>query len=167
MHDPDGLPTDPFLDRLASNLQSLEGWGTFRSGARAAAVVAVLYRREGALYIPFVARRQDLPTHPGQIGLPGGMVRTGESAWQAAARRVAGARGGAAGWWRAPGRGGGPSRPAGRSSEKGRSPPGGRGAKRWRGGSWVPAPRSGRRAGAAPPPAAPRARPAWPRRGSR
>src|SRR5438309_11603550 len=88
MHEPDGLPTDPFLDRLASNLQSLEGWGTFRSGARAAAVVAVLYRREGALYIPFVARRQDLPTHPGQIGLPGGMVRTGESAWQAAAREV-------------------------------------------------------------------------------
>src|SRR2546430_16925134 len=90
MLEPDGQPPEPFLERLSSTLQSLEGWGTFRSGARAAAVVAVLYRREGALYIPFVARRQDLPTHPGQIGLPGGMVRTGESAWQAAAREVEG-----------------------------------------------------------------------------
>ena len=38
--------------------------------------------------MPFVARRADLPSHPGQIGLPGGQVRLGESAWQAAAREV-------------------------------------------------------------------------------
>jgi 8-oxo-dGTP pyrophosphatase MutT (NUDIX family) len=88
MHDIDGLPANPFLSRLSSLLQSLEDWGTFRAGAREAAVVAVLYRREGALYIPFVARRNDLPSHPGQIGLPGGQVRSGESAWAAAAREV-------------------------------------------------------------------------------
>jgi len=50
--------------------------------------MAVLFRREGALYIPFVARRADLPSHPGQVALPGGMVRDGETAWQAAAREV-------------------------------------------------------------------------------
>ena len=88
MRELDGLPSGSFLDRLSSTLQSLEDWGTFRSGARAAAVVAVLYRREGALYIPFVARRQDLPTHPGQIGLPGGTVEPDETAWEAAAREV-------------------------------------------------------------------------------
>jgi 8-oxo-dGTP pyrophosphatase MutT (NUDIX family) len=66
----------------------LEDWGTFRAGARRAAVVAVLYRREGALYIPFVSRRADLPSHPGQIGLPGGQLQTAESAWEAAAREA-------------------------------------------------------------------------------
>ena len=88
MHEIDGFPPNPFLSRLSSQLQSLEGWGTFRTGARQAAVVAVLHRREGALYIPFVARRTDLPSHPGQIGLPGGGVREGESAWEAGAREV-------------------------------------------------------------------------------
>lgn len=88
MRELDGMPSDPFFSRLSSSLQSLNGWGTFRAGANAAAVVAILYRREGALYIPFVARRADLPSHPGQIGLPGGRVRPGETAWQAAAREV-------------------------------------------------------------------------------
>jgi 8-oxo-dGTP pyrophosphatase MutT (NUDIX family) len=88
MHKPDGLPSNPFVSRLSSLLQSVEDWGTFRSGARQAAVVAVLYRREGALYMPFVARRADLPSHPGQIGLPGGQLVPGESAWQAAAREA-------------------------------------------------------------------------------
>ena len=88
MHELDGQPSDPFLRRLSSLLQSVEAWGTFRIGARAAAVAAVLYRQEGEFYIPFVARRTDLPSHPGQIGLPGGHVRDGESAWEAAAREV-------------------------------------------------------------------------------
>jgi 8-oxo-dGTP pyrophosphatase MutT (NUDIX family) len=84
----DGLPSNPFLSRLPSLLQSVEDWGTFRSGARRAAVVAVLYRREGALYMPFVARRADLRSHPGQIGLPGGQIIADESAWEAAAREA-------------------------------------------------------------------------------
>jgi 8-oxo-dGTP pyrophosphatase MutT (NUDIX family) len=88
MREPDGLPSNPFVSRLSSLLQSVEDWGTFRTGARQAAVVAILYRREGALYMPFVARRADLPSHPGQIGLPGGQVVPGESAWQAAAREA-------------------------------------------------------------------------------
>lgn len=51
-------------------------------------MTAVLYRREGVWHVPFVARRADLPTHPGQVGLPGGGVRDGESAWSGAAREV-------------------------------------------------------------------------------
>jgi 8-oxo-dGTP pyrophosphatase MutT (NUDIX family) len=88
MREPDGLPSNPFVSRLPSLLSSVEDWGTFRIGARQAAVVAILYRREGALYMPFVARRADLPSHPGQIGLPGGQVISGESAWQAGAREA-------------------------------------------------------------------------------
>ena len=88
MREQDGEPSDPLVSRLPHLLESLEGWGTFRAGARAAAVAAVLFRREGEWYIPFVLRRQDLPSHPGQIGLPGGGVRQGEGAWQAAAREV-------------------------------------------------------------------------------
>ena len=88
MREPDGLPSNPSFGRLSSLLQSFEAWGTFRTGAKEAAVVAILYRREGALYIPFVARRADLRSHPGQIGLPGGQVMPGESAWQAAAREA-------------------------------------------------------------------------------
>jgi 8-oxo-dGTP pyrophosphatase MutT (NUDIX family) len=38
--------------------------------------------------MPFVVRRADLRSHPGQIGLPGGQVVPGESAWQAAAREA-------------------------------------------------------------------------------
>jgi 8-oxo-dGTP pyrophosphatase MutT (NUDIX family) len=88
MHELDGQPSDPFFSRLSSLLQSLEGWGRFRTGSNAAAVAAMLYRRNRELYIPFVVRRMDLPSHPGQVGLPGGHVREGESAWQAAAREV-------------------------------------------------------------------------------
>src|SRR5215469_10004331 len=88
MREPDGLPSNPFVSRLSSLLESVETWGTFRTGARRAAVVAILYRREGALYMPFVARRADLSSHPGQVGLPGGQVVPGESAWQAAAREA-------------------------------------------------------------------------------
>jgi 8-oxo-dGTP pyrophosphatase MutT (NUDIX family) len=83
-----GYPSDPFLRRLSSQLVSFERWGTFRRGARPAAVAAILYRREGVWYLPFVARRPDLPDHPGQIGLPGGGVRPGEAAWEAAAREA-------------------------------------------------------------------------------
>jgi 8-oxo-dGTP pyrophosphatase MutT (NUDIX family) len=88
MRELDGQTSDPFLRRLSSLLQSLEAWGTFRVGARPAAVVAVLYRQKGQFYIPFVARRADLPSHPGQVALPGGHVRDGESAWEAAARET-------------------------------------------------------------------------------
>ena len=38
--------------------------------------------------VPFVRRRADLRDHPGQVALPGGGVKPGESAWEAAEREV-------------------------------------------------------------------------------
>lgn len=81
-------PADPFLARLAARLRPIDAWGGFRRGAREAAVTAVLYRRHGEWHLPFVARRADLPSHPGQVALPGGGVKPGEDAWAAAAREV-------------------------------------------------------------------------------
>jgi 8-oxo-dGTP pyrophosphatase MutT (NUDIX family) len=77
-----------FLQRLSTQLLPLDGWGSFRSGAKKAAVAAILYQREAAWHMPFVVRRADLPSHPGQVGFPGGMVREGEGAWEAAAREA-------------------------------------------------------------------------------
>src|SRR5881296_4248566 len=48
-----------------------------------------MYRSDGAWRVPFVRRRADLRDHPGQVALPGGGVRPGESAWDAAQREVA------------------------------------------------------------------------------
>jgi len=70
-------------------LKPLDDWGSFRPGSRPAAVTALLYERGGELCVPFVVRRADLPDHPGQVALPGGMVKPGEEAWPAAAREVA------------------------------------------------------------------------------
>ena len=50
--------------------------------------MALIYHREGELYLPFVLRRPDLPDHPGQVALPGGGVKSGEQAWAAAAREL-------------------------------------------------------------------------------
>ena len=79
---------DTFLDRLKGELRPVEDWGEFRTGARPAAVVFVLYRQAGQWMVPFVRRRADLRDHPGQVALPGGGVQAGESAWQAAQREV-------------------------------------------------------------------------------
>jgi 8-oxo-dGTP pyrophosphatase MutT (NUDIX family) len=73
---------------LASVLNPLDAWGHFRPGSRPAAVAAIVYDRAGEPCVPFVIRRPDLPDHPGQVALPGGMVKPGEGAWEAAAREV-------------------------------------------------------------------------------
>jgi 8-oxo-dGTP pyrophosphatase MutT (NUDIX family) len=77
-----------FLERLSTYLLPLDAWGSFRSGAKKAAVSVILFRTGNTWKVPFVARRPDLPNHPGQVGLPGGMVRQGETAWEAAAREA-------------------------------------------------------------------------------
>lgn len=78
-----------FLARTEQLFTPIEAWGEFRRGARPAAVTFILYEAEGAWRVPFVRRRADLPDHPGQVALPGGGVRAGESAWDAAQREVA------------------------------------------------------------------------------
>jgi len=78
-----------FLGRLEHLFHPIDGWGDFRRGARKAAVAFVLYRVDGQWMVPFVRRRADLRDHPGQVALPGGGVKEGESAWSAAQREVA------------------------------------------------------------------------------
>lgn len=85
---PEANPRDQLVERLRPLLLPVDGWGQFRPGSRAAAVTAVLYRSSGEWFVPFVRRRADLPDHPGQVALPGGGVRAGEGAWEAAAREV-------------------------------------------------------------------------------
>lgn len=78
-----------FLDRLAGRLLPVEGWGEPRRGARGAAVTLILFEHQGGWHVPFVNRRADLPSHPGQVALPGGTIKPGEGAWQAARREAA------------------------------------------------------------------------------
>jgi 8-oxo-dGTP pyrophosphatase MutT (NUDIX family) len=82
------IPEAHIFHALPSVLNPLNQWGAFRVGSRPAAVAALLYERAGELCIPFVLRRPDLPDHPGQVALPGGTVKPGEDAWDAAAREV-------------------------------------------------------------------------------
>ena len=78
-----------FPDALRAHLAPIDRWGSFRLGARPAAVVAALFEEDGTWWLPFVARRNDAPDHPGQVALPGGRVKPGEDAWSAAARECA------------------------------------------------------------------------------
>ncbi len=77
-----------FIDRLEQLFAPVDAWGKFRRGARPAAVGFILYRQEGRWTVPFVRRRVDLPDHPGQVALPGGGVKPGETAWAAAEREA-------------------------------------------------------------------------------
>ena len=78
-----------FLSRTEQLFAPIDAWGEFRRGARPAAVTFILYDADGSWRVPFVRRRADVPDHPGQVALPGGGVRAGESAWEAAQREVA------------------------------------------------------------------------------
>jgi 8-oxo-dGTP pyrophosphatase MutT (NUDIX family) len=78
-----------FLTLTEQLFTPTDSWGEFRRGARPAAVTFILYDAGGSWRVPFVRRRADLPDHPGQVALPGGGVRAGESAWEAAQREVA------------------------------------------------------------------------------
>ena len=78
-----------YTRRLERLFAPIDSWGEFRRGARPAAVVFILYLQDGRWMVPFVRRRADLPDHPGQVALPGGGVKAGESAWAAAEREAA------------------------------------------------------------------------------
>ena len=55
-------------------------------GARAAAVLILLYPHEDHWHIPLTLRPSHLPDHAGQISLPGGAIEAGESSAAAAIR---------------------------------------------------------------------------------
>jgi 8-oxo-dGTP pyrophosphatase MutT (NUDIX family) len=56
--------------------------------ARPAAVIALLFPRDGRWHIPLTVRHSALGKHGGQISLPGGSVDVGESAADAARREL-------------------------------------------------------------------------------
>lgn len=57
--------------------------------ARRAAVVALLFRRQGQWHLPLTERPATLARHGGQISLPGGAVDAGESSEHTALRELA------------------------------------------------------------------------------
>jgi 8-oxo-dGTP pyrophosphatase MutT (NUDIX family) len=56
--------------------------------ARHAAVVLLLFRRDGKWHLPLTERPDTLTRHAGQISLPGGVVDAGESSTEAALREL-------------------------------------------------------------------------------
>ena len=56
--------------------------------ARAAAVMVVLFRRDGRWHIPLTERPLSLAHHAGQISLPGGAIEPGETAFDAGLREL-------------------------------------------------------------------------------
>jgi 8-oxo-dGTP pyrophosphatase MutT (NUDIX family) len=56
--------------------------------ARKAAVVLLLFKRNGAWHLPLTERPDTLTRHAGQISLPGGAVDAGESSTEAALREL-------------------------------------------------------------------------------
>jgi 8-oxo-dGTP pyrophosphatase MutT (NUDIX family) len=56
--------------------------------ARHAAVVLLLFRRDGKWHLPLTERPDTLTRHAGQISLPGGAVDVGESSTEAALREL-------------------------------------------------------------------------------
>jgi 8-oxo-dGTP pyrophosphatase MutT (NUDIX family) len=56
--------------------------------ARTAAVIALLFRRQGKWYLPLTVRPETMADHAGQVSLPGGMIEPDENAEQAALREL-------------------------------------------------------------------------------
>jgi 8-oxo-dGTP pyrophosphatase MutT (NUDIX family) len=57
--------------------------------ARGAAVIILLFRRNGAWHLPLTERPATLSRHGGQVSLPGGSIDRGETSEQAALRELA------------------------------------------------------------------------------
>jgi len=78
------IPDDVVSGRLELPLGD---WKT-QPGLRDSAVLAILLEKDGADWMIFNRRRDDLPYHPGQICLPGGAREAGEDAVTCAVRET-------------------------------------------------------------------------------
>ncbi len=76
-------------ERFAPELSYGRHFGPPPRGARPAAVIALLFRRDGRWYVALTVRHAALGKHGGQISLPGGSVDTGETTADAARRELA------------------------------------------------------------------------------
>lgn len=75
--------------RYAPELSYGRHFGPAPATARPAAVIALLYRRDGRWHLPLTQRPATLVRHGGQISLPGGSVEPSESSHEAALRELA------------------------------------------------------------------------------
>jgi 8-oxo-dGTP pyrophosphatase MutT (NUDIX family) len=57
--------------------------------ARSAATLLLIYPADGELVIPLTVRHPDLPSHPGEVSLPGGAVDPSDATLEATALREA------------------------------------------------------------------------------
>lgn len=82
----------PLPGRTAQERFEPEGAGgrhfSIPGGARAAAVIVLLYRGERDWQLPLTLRPTTLPDHAGQVSLPGGMIEPGETTYDAALREL-------------------------------------------------------------------------------
>jgi len=76
-------------ERFAPELSYGRHFGPPPRDARSAAVIALLFPRDGRWHVPLTVRHTDLGQHGGQISLPGGAVDAGESSVDAARRELA------------------------------------------------------------------------------
>jgi len=84
----DDLPGGRAQAAMSHELSYGRHRGPAPGSARKAAVALVIYPRGDAWQLPLTVRRHDLPDHPGQISLPGGMIEEGESSQQSALREL-------------------------------------------------------------------------------
>jgi 8-oxo-dGTP pyrophosphatase MutT (NUDIX family) len=75
-------------ERFAPELSYGRHFGPPPHDARSAAVIALLFRRDGRWHIPLTVRHAALGKHGGQISLPGGSVDAGETSADAACREL-------------------------------------------------------------------------------
>jgi len=82
------LPPDAVRARFAPSLSYGRHFGPAAHDAREAAVLMLLYPRDGQWYVPFTVRPATMLTHAGQVSFPGGIVEPGESTRDAAVREL-------------------------------------------------------------------------------
>lgn len=82
------LPGQRAQSRFAPQLAYGRHAGPAAFDARGAAVVVLLYPHNDCWTIPLTLRPDHLPTHAGQISLPGGLIAQGESSQDAALREL-------------------------------------------------------------------------------
>lgn len=75
-------------NRFAPELSYGRHFGPAPFDARGAAVITLLFQRDGEWHIPLTVRNSALGRHGGQISLPGGSVDAGESTAEAALREL-------------------------------------------------------------------------------
>lgn len=81
--------TEQRLQRLSAHLAALDASEVTADADRVGAVLALLAERDGDLEFVLTRRRDDLPTHPGQVSFAGGRREAGETTEAAALREAA------------------------------------------------------------------------------